>query len=59
MVGATLFDMGGCKIIFTCVFQAERLLLNESDFFFLAHFEKNLAIQMIGGKPSRSNRVPH
>ena len=28
----TLFDLGGHKIIFTCVFQAGRLLLNESDF---------------------------
>ena len=27
-----LFDLGGYKIIFTCVFQAGRLLLNESDF---------------------------
>ena len=28
----TLFDLGGYTIIFTCVFQAGRLLLNESDF---------------------------
>ena len=28
----TLFDLGGYKIIFTYVFQAGRVLLNESDF---------------------------
>ena len=26
------FDLGGYTIIFTCVFQAGRLLLNEGDF---------------------------
>ena len=59
--------------IITCVFQAGRLLLNGSDFsafqnnFFgytsygvnLLDLMGFLAIQIIGSKPSRSNRVSH
>ena len=41
----TLFDLGGYIIIFTCVFQAERLMLNESNF---STFQNNFfAIQHI------------
>ena len=45
-------DLWGYKFIFTCVFQAGRLLLNGSDF---SAVQNNfLAIQNIGSKPSRS-----
>ena len=37
----TLFDLGGYKIIVICVFQAGRLLLNESDF---STFQKKILL---------------